>query len=542
MEILYYIFLAASLFVLSNTLLLVIRRSKKKKKNQLPPSPQAFPVIGHLHLLKKPLYQTLTTISKQYSPILSLRFGSRPVLVVSSPSMAEECLSKNDVVFANRPRLMIGKYLGQDYTTVAWASYGQNWRNLRKITTLEIFSSARLQVFSNMRADEVRCMIRRLLVSPFSTYTTDDGGAGSYGYRTVDLKSTLFELTLNILMRMMVGKRYIYFGDEDEMRHLDDEARRFREIVSESFALGEASNILDFLPVLRWVGLFNETEKRMMRVQERRDAFMQELIEEERRQRLKSTNDSAGINEEDRKKIMTMIDVLLSLQNNEPEYYTDQRIGGVLLVLLSAGTDTSAGTMEWVMSLLLNNPDVLKKAKEEIDLQVGHNRLVNESDLTNLPYLNAIINETLRMYPAAPLLVPHESSKECVIGGYNIPSGTMLLVNVWAIQNDSKLWDEPNKFKPERFQGMELGGVVNKSRFKLMSFGSGRRGCPGEGMAMRVIGLALGSLIQCFEWERVNPEEMVDMSKGMGLTMNKARPLEANCRPHPTMLNLLSQL
>lgn len=194
--------------------------------------------------------------------------------------------------------------------------------------------------------------------------------------------------------------------------------------------------------------------------------------------------------------------------------------------------------MEWAMSLLINHPQVLKKAQAEIDAYVDPSRLLNESDMPNLPYLNCIISETLRMYPVGPLLVPHENSEDCVLGGYNVPRGTMLLVNLWAIHNDPKVWDQPREFRPERFQGQE---AVVRDGYKLMPFGSGRRSCPGEGLAMRVIGLVLGTLIQCFEWERVG-EEMVEMSEGAGLTMPKARALEAKCRPRSTLPSLLSQI
>lgn len=208
-------------------------------------------------------------------------------------------------------------------------------------------------------------------------------------------------------------------------------------------------------------------------------------------------------------------------------------------VMLSAGSDTSAGTMEWGLSLLLNNPQALAKAQREIDIQIGQSRLIEESDLANnLPYLHGIVNETLRMYPADPLLVPHESSEECTLGGYNVQRGTMLLVNMWAIQNDPKLWEHPEQFKPERFLIPQKEG----NGFKLLPFGAGRRGCPGQVLATRIVGLALGSLIQCFEWEIINGEEIVDMSEGAGLTMPKAQALVANCRPRPIMLPLLSQL
>lgn len=193
--------------------------------------------------------------------------------------------------------------------------------------------------------------------------------------------------------------------------------------------------------------------------------------------------------------------------------------------------------MEWAFSLLLNHKHVLEKARDEIDIHVGTNRLVDESDMANLPYLLCIVNETLRMYPAGPLLVPHESSDDCVVAGYHVPRGTMLIVNQWAIHRDPNLWTDPEKFIPERFEGLE-----GKARdgFRFMPFGFGRRSCPGDGLAMRLVGLTLGLLIQCFDWERVS-EEMVDMSEGPGLTMPKAQPLVAKCRPRQVAHYLSNQ-
>ncbi|KAA8528481.1 hypothetical protein F0562_035836 [Nyssa sinensis] len=490
----------------------ICRKLIHKKFQKLPPSPHlSVPIIGHLYLFKKPLHRTLAKISDQYGPILFLRFGSRPVLLVSSPSAAEECFTKNDIVFANRPRLVAGKHLGYNYTTLVWASYGHHWRNLRRIAATEILSTNRLQMFTSIRSHEIQSLIRWLFSNSY------DGE-----YYTLDMKSAFFELTLNIMMRMIAGKRY--YGDN--IVELE-EARKFKEIVTETFQLSGATNIADFVPVLKWFGL-NGIEKKLQVLQEKRDSFMQDLILEHRKMRSESSCEQRS---------KTMIDVLLSLQETEPEYYTDEIIRGMMQVMLSAGTDTSAGTMEWALSLLLNKPEALEKAHAEIDIHIGQSRLFDESDRAKLPYLQGIIQETLRMYPADPLLVPHESSSECMVGGFRVPRGTMLLVNMWGIQNDPKLWKEPTEFKPERFQGLR----GERDGFMLMPFGYGRRGCPGEGLAMRVVGLALGTLIQCFEWERAGEEE-VDMSEGTGLTMPKAQPLLARCRPRQTMMNLLSQL
>lgn len=497
-------------FLLLYLVLYVLTKHFRNKIQNLPPSPfPALPIIGHLHLLKKPLHRSLSKISNRHGPVVLLQLGSRRVLVVSSPSAAEECFTKNDIVFANRPHLLAGKHLGRNYTTLPWAPHGDLWRNLRKISSLEILSSNRLQLLSSIRTEEVKLLIRRL-------FKNND--------QIIDLKSSFFELMLNVMMRMIAGKRY-YGENEAEV----EEGRRFREIVTETFQVSGASAVGDFLHVLAVIG---GTEKRFMKLQEKRDGFMQELVDEPRRRM--GNNKSCFSNERNYK---TMIEVLLTLQESEPEYYKDETIKDLMVVLLSAGTDTTAGTVEWALSLLLNNPLILKKAQNEIDKVVGQDRLIDESDVAKLPYLHCVIKETTRMYPVGPLLVPHESSEECVVGGFQIPRGTMLLVNIWAIQNDPKIWDDAAKFKPERFDGSE--GV--RDGFKLMPFGSGRRSCPGEGLAMRMAGLTLGSLLQCFEWDRVS-QEMVDLTEGTGLSMPKAQPLLARCTSRPSMANLLSQI
>ncbi|GKV04526.1 hypothetical protein SLEP1_g16679 [Rubroshorea leprosula] len=498
-----HVILFAALYVITTHFLHKIRK--------LPPIPfPTLPIIGHLHLLKKPLYRSLSKIANQHGPLILLHFGSRRVLVVSSPEAAEECFTKNDVVFANRPHLLAGKHLGYNYTSLAWASYGDHWRNLRRISSIEILSTNRLQLLSGIRSDEIRLLVQKLFKNQ---------------NQTVDVKSAFFELTLNVMMRMMAGKRY--YGDSVAEV---EEAKRFRDLITKTFLYGGATNMGDFLPVLRWV---SNSEKRLVNLQEERDQFMQELVDECRR-RLENENKNNSLPGAKNK---TMIEVLLSLQKSEPHNYRDENIRSAMLVLLAAGTDTSAGTMEWAMSLLLNNPEALKKAQVEMDNVVGSSRLVEESDLGKLSYLHCIINETMRMYPAGPLLLPHESSQECFVGGYRIPRGTMLLVNQWAIHNDPKIWGEPEKFRPERFQGLE----GNRDGFKLMPFGSGRRSCPGEGLATRMVGLTLASVIQAFEWERIG-EEMVDMTEGTGLTMPKAQALQARCRPRQAMVDLLSKI
>lgn len=197
--------------------------------------------------------------------------------------------------------------------------------------------------------------------------------------------------------------------------------------------------------------------------------------------------------------------------------------------MILAGTDTITGTLEWTISNLLNHPEILKKAKTDIDTKIGLDRLIDESDINNLPYLQNIVSETLRLYPVAPTLLPHVASEDCMVAGYDVPRGTVLLVNVWAMHRDRRIWEEPETFKPERF---EQKGVDQK----LIPFGMGRRACPGSGLAQRLVNLAIGSLVQCFEWERVGNEN-VDMKEGS--MMHQATPMQAMCKARPIVKNIL---
>ncbi|KAJ7958215.1 putative Cytochrome P450 [Quillaja saponaria] len=443
-----------------------------------PPSPPALPVIGHLHLLKKPLHQSLHKLTEKYGQILFLRFGTRKVLVVTSPSAVEECFTKNDIIFANRPRTLAGKHLHYNHKTMGSCSYGDHWRNLRRLTTLELFSTNRLASFSRVRQEEVQLLLK--------------------------------ELQSKLQRKSSKGRAKTKISGACFQYHFENDRRE--KVLREG--------------LLKWVD-FQGLEKRMVKFKDKMDRIFQNLLDEHRRTRIMNSSSKDGM--------MTLIDVMLSQQETEPEFYTDDNMKGVIQAMLLAGSETSSTTMEWALSLLLNHPEAMRKAKAEIDTNVGQERLLDESDLPKLKYLQNVITETLRLYPPVPLLIPHESSDNCRVCGFDVPKGTMLLVNIWTMQRDAKLWENPTEFVPERFEGGEGEG------YNMIPFGAGRRACPGAVLGKRVVGLALGSLIQSFNWERIGNEE-IDMQEGTGITLPKAEPLNALCEPRLDMINLLLKL
>ncbi|CAN6682219.1 unnamed protein product [Malus baccata var. baccata] len=477
----------ALIIIFTFLLNLSITKVRQKRHKNLPPSPPSLPIIGHLHLLKEPIHRTLQSLSFNFGKTLLLRWGSRKVLLVFSPSTAEECYTKHDIILAYRPRMIAGKNFHYNYTTVTMAPYGDLWRNLRRIMTLEIFSSSLHPLFSIIRQEEVHLLLHE---------TKKSCSMETERMTKIELKSKFTELAFNV-MTMMV------------------EAKNFWQVFRDAVDLSGSTNIGDFLPFFQWMDMLG-VEKKMGLVDERRVILSSNH----------GSNNGKGV-----KKLM--IDNLLKLQENEPHAYSDQIIKGIILVVLVAGTDTTSTTLDWAMSLLLNHPEAMEKVRTEIDTNVGRERLLEEQDLPKLKYMENVINETHRLYPAVPLLVPHEASADCVVGGFDVPRHTIVVINAWAIHRDPEVWEDPDKFKPERFQGWSAEGA---ERYKLIPFGGGRRGCPGDVIANRLIGLTLGSLVQSFEWGRIGVED-VDMSEGLGMSMPRVKPLEAMCKPRPIMLS-----
>ncbi|KAK9152891.1 hypothetical protein Sjap_000371 [Stephania japonica] len=508
MELLQVLFYITSFILLLSLYKFPLLRPKKC----LPPSPPgALPIIGHLRLLSlsTPLHRTLqalSTKSRQYANYMLLKLGTRNLLVLSSPAAVEECFHKNDVTCANRLRTIAYDYYSYNYTTMATANYGPHWRNLRRITSTNIFCPSSLHASTSIRRDAVRCLLKELYKSTANKEP-----------QKIDLKLKFYEFTFNSVVATLTGEPIgdgLWHSKENEW---------FFEVLRSARVPSLFMVPADYLPILRYLDV-SKVEKVLAAKSRKRDEYFTGMIKRFRKEF------------DVEKKSKTKLDMFFSLQREDPEQYNDVIIKGIIQVMFTAGIDTSAITLEWAMSLLLNNPEALKKAIIELDQNIEPHRLLEESELSNLPYIQSIVQETLRLFPPAPLLLPHESACEFKADQYDVPSGTIIVANAWAIHRDPKVWPEPNKFMPERF--MQEEGI---DKFKFMPFGIGRRVCPGGGLAMRMIPLALGSLLRCFEWEKIG-DEPIDMSEGVQILLPKAKALEALCRPRSEMLNALCQL
>lgn len=199
--------------------------------------------------------------------------------------------------------------------------------------------------------------------------------------------------------------------------------------------------------------------------------------------------------------------------------------------MIAGGTESSAVTVEWAISELLKRPEIIKKATEELDRVIGRERWLEEKEIQTLPYIEAIVKETMRLHPVAPMLVPRQTREDVTFNGYDIPAGTRVFVNVWTIGHDPAVWDNPDEFRPERF--LEKSIDVKGHDFELLPFGSGRRMCPGYNLGLKVIQVSLANLLHGFNWRLPDGMKAADLSMEeiFGLSTPKKDPLQAVVEP-----------
>ncbi|XP_008796321.2 cytochrome P450 CYP82D47-like [Phoenix dactylifera] len=509
-----FLLLPCLLLVLVSNQWLAKKSKSAKRRNKAPQPGGAWPVLGHLHLLgsHNNIGRSLKAVADAVGPVFALRLGAHPALVVSTWEAAKECFTANDKALAGRPPSTASKLMCYNNAMVGFSPYGSYWRQLRRILTLELLSHARLASLAHVRASEVGAFAKSL----FGVCRKVEGGAAR-----VEMNKWFQELTFNVVVRMVAGKRCFGCGAVDDGG--SREARRFTGAMHRMMELLGAFVVSDVVPFLRWMDL-GGYERAMKRTAAEMDGIIGGWLREHRQRR----SEGRGEGKED------FMDVMLSAIEKEGELFSDHDPDTVIkansLALIIGGTDTTSVTMTWVLALLLNHPNVLRKAREELDSRVGKERNVDESDVEKLVYLQAIVKETLRLYPPGPVLIPHQAMEECQVRGFDVPAGTRVLVNAWAIQHDPEVWPDPSAFRPERFLTSHKDVDIRGRHFELLPFGSGRRACPGASFALQVLHLTLARVIHGFHM-RTPGGGPVDMTEGKGATLPKATPLHVLVAP-----------
>ncbi|XP_077218919.1 p-coumarate 3-hydroxylase-like [Tasmannia lanceolata] len=464
---------------------------------RLPPGPWAWPIIGNLYDIKPVRFRCFHEWSLIYGPIMSVWFGSTLNVIVSSSELAKEVLKEKDQQLADRPRNRSAAKFSRDGKDLIWADYGPHYVKVRKMCTLELFSSKRLEALRPIREDEVTAMVESI----FRDCTNPD----KLGESMV-VRNYLEGVTFNNITRLVFGKRFV--NSEGAM---DEQGVEFKAIVANGIKLGASLTMAEHIPWLRW--MFPLEEEAFANHGARRDRLTKAIMDKHI-----LAHQTSSVKQH-------FVDALLTLQGQYD--LSEDTIIGLLWDMITAGMDTTATSVEWAMAELIKNPRVQHKAHEELDRVIGPNRIMSESDFPSLPYLHCIIKEALRLHPPTPLMLPHKAAAHVKIGDYDLPKGTNVTLNVWALARDPANWKDPLEFRPERFLEEDID--IKGRDFRLLPFGAGRRVCPGAQLGINLVQSMLGHLLHHFCWaqpEGVQPEE-IDMSENPGLVTFMRAPLQA---------------
>nr|XP_010917269.1 cytochrome P450 76M5 [Elaeis guineensis] len=494
--------LPLSLLWISLTLALLYFLATAAKKNsstvRLPPGPAGLPILGSLLKLGDQPHRSLARLAKTHGPVMALKLGLTDTVVVSSPAVAREALQKKDLPLSDRWVPDAVRVFGHEQVSMIWGAATPSWKHLRAICSTHLFSVRSLDATRGLRQQKARDLV---------AYVRANAG------RPIDVGRAVFGAVLNLISNTLFSF---------DLADLHSESTQdFRDLVSTLTSEVGKPNLSDFFPVLRIIDPQGRRRKIELHLKKLFKLF-DEIID----QRL-SANPTAAAAESGG----DFLDALLQLHAQSK--LERKAIRSLLADLFAAGTDTSTITTEWAMAELLKNPSKLARVRKEMEEAIGlPGQEAEESDVARLPYLQAVVKEVLRLHPPGPLLLPHRAAEAGVeLGGYAVPEGARVLVNVWAMGRDEEVWAEPEAFEPERFLGREVD--FRGRDFELIPFGSGRRACPGLPLAARMVHLLLASLLRAFDWSL--PEGMapadVDLSERFGATLAMASPLQAVAVP-----------
>ncbi|KAJ4710270.1 putative Cytochrome P450 [Melia azedarach] len=481
--------------VILSFLLFVFMIWKKSKSSQstlnLPPGPWKLPLVGNMHqLVGSHPHRGLRELAMKHGPLMHLKLGEASHFVISSAEAAKEVLKTHDLTFAQRPRLLAARAICYNYTDVAFAPYGDYWRQVRKICTLELLSAKRVQSYRSIREEEVSNLITSI---------------SSNARLSINFSKMIFSLINDITARAAFGGRC-------------EDNEKFKQIFQKMLNQGAGFSLADMFPSVKFLEVLSGVRFEQEKLVKEAETILEKVINEHRSTIRKRTGKGEP---ED------IVDVLLHVQKHGDLEFplTKDNIKAVVLDMFVAGTESSSTTIEWAMSEMLKNPRVMEKAQTEVRKVFDKKGNVDEIGLDQLQYLKLVVKETMRLRPPAPLLLPRECRESCQIFGYDIPKGSKVIVNAWAIARDPSYWNDAESFYPERFLDSSID--YKGTNFQFIPFGAGRRICPGITFGLANVELPLAQLLYHFNWKLPNgiTNNDLDMTENFGVSVTRKNNL-----------------
>nr|XP_017234307.1 PREDICTED: geraniol 8-hydroxylase-like [Daucus carota subsp. sativus] len=484
-----------SYLYLSMILLLILGycTSIFRRKN-LPPGPRGLSILGNLLEIGPNPHQSLAKLAQKYGPLMTIHQGSVTTIVASSADTARLVLQKHDADISGRIIPDAISTLEHPSHAVAWLHTGDEWRMIRRVLTTFLTNSHKLDSLCELRHGVMDQMVRHV-----------EKISKSEGEQGVEIAKLAFTTALNQMSNTC------FSTNVDEYDHQD--SKGFKNAVATIMDVAMKFNVADYFPLLKAFDL-----QKLRPMANAAYGCLEELCDDYIHQRLQHRENKLP-------KHGDLLDSLIDFSQENQSDFTLKHIQVLLVELFLGGTDTSTNTTEWAMTELILHPDKMTKLRNEISESVRLKGRIQESELLKLPYLQAIVKETMRLHLAVPFLFPHKTETNVNLNSYEIPKNTPVLVNAWAIARDPTSWEDTTSFKPERFLDSEVD--FKGQHFSFLPFGSGRRICPGIPLAHRVVSLMIASLVYHFEWKLphgMKPQEL-DMNQTYGLTLVRAVPL-----------------
>ncbi|KAL6986695.1 unspecific monooxygenase [Sarracenia purpurea var. burkii] len=429
------------------------------------------------HLAHRKLASTAASLGA--TRLMAFSLGATPAIISSHPDTAREILCGSS--FSDRPVKQSARLLMFE-RAIGFAPSGDYWRRLRRIAANYLFSPRNISGLEGLRqcvGDEMAAGVLKVM---------EERGM-------VEVRGMVQKGSLRNMVESVFGSSLGYSVGEE-----------LGLAVKEGYDLIAEFNLEDYfgLGFLDFHGVKRRCQELAIKVKQ----LVGKIVQERKRE-----GGFSGRND--------FLSVLLSLSDEDQLSHSD--IVAVLWEMIFRGTDTIAILLEWIIARMVLHQDIQSKAQQEIDTCIGGRRHVRDSDITNLPYLQAIVKESLRLHPPGPLLSwARLAVHDCHVGKFFVPAGTTAMVNMWAISHDPSIWNDPWTFNPERF--MKTGFSIMGSDLRLAPFGSGRRVCPGRALGLTTVQLWLARLLHQFKWVPV-PGQPVDLSEILRLSLEMKKPL-----------------
>uniref|UniRef100_A0ACD5TRG0 Uncharacterized protein n=1 Tax=Avena sativa TaxID=4498 RepID=A0ACD5TRG0_AVESA len=448
----------------------LMTRRHRGKQGRSPPGPRPLPLVGNmLDLRGNNLHHTLARLAGTHGPVMMLKLGLTTAVVVSSRDAAKEAYTKHDRHLDARAVPDAATAVGYAKRSMVWLpSSDPLWKTLRGTLASGIFSPRGLAAARGVHERKVRDIV---------AYFRCRAG------QEVDVGQALYGGALNLVSSALVSVDLVDVG-------ADESAHGLKGIVEDLVAAISKPNVSDLFPFLRPLDL--QGWRRWAKGHyDKIFGILGSIVDT----RLATGKQQGG----------DFLDSLLELVSAGK--ISRDIVVTMLFDVFTAGSEAVAVTVEWAIAELLRNPRIMAKVRAEMAQVLGCKDAVEELDAANLPYLQAVVKEAMRLHPVAPIMLPHQAVAEGVeLGGYAVPKGSTVIFNTWAIMRDPQVWERPDEFVPERFMFMDMAAAekvvveFHGKDFQFIPFGSGRRICPGLPMAERVVPFILASLLHTFEW------------------------------------------